>query len=70
MTTIDDDLLTPHDWLQLGQAASGCISGTLAEWPDLANALCKWYGTPLKPKTPATQLQMLCRHIVDLHEGI
>lgn len=35
------DTLNAHDWLQLEQAARGCVSGSLDEWPDLINAIVK-----------------------------
>lgn len=31
--------LTDHDWLQIEQAAAGCVSGTSDEWPDLRAAI-------------------------------
>jgi len=56
-------LLSEHDRLQIDQAARGCISGTLEEWPDLNNALrlCGYYRDP---ETCAIDLGELCRKIV------
>ena len=33
--------MTEQDVLQLDQAARGCVSGTLAEWPLLQEALAR-----------------------------
>ena len=56
-------MVSLHDWLQIEQAACGCISGTLREWPDLRRALVK-LGWSVKRGTPATELTALCRQIM------
>lgn len=48
--------------IQIGLAAMGCISGTLAEWPHLKTALrAKGYNLP--DTMPAIELVNLCRDI-------
>ena len=37
--TTDISKLSENDWLQIEQAASGCISGWTHEWPALVSAL-------------------------------
>ncbi len=36
--------LTEHDWIQIEQAARGCVSGTSVEWPHLMRAIQKISG--------------------------
>lgn len=52
-----------HDQLQIEQAAKGCISGTLAEWPDLDAALCK-RKLHLPKDTVARTLTEICLLII------
>lgn len=46
--------------LQIEQAAYGCISGTLEEWPALKEALSR-YQIQLPPQTSAWALSQICR---------
>ena len=48
-----------HMWLQIEQAAAGCVSGTLEEWPDLREALTRW-GIPLPENVRSIALQSIC----------
>lgn len=50
--------------LQIDPAARGCISGRLAEWPHLAEAL-RQHGYRLAPDTPARDLKTICREILN-----
>lgn len=50
-----------HD--QIHQAAIGCISGSLIEWPYLAEALMA-QGVPLPPGTTASTVQAVCKLIL------
>jgi hypothetical protein len=54
---IDGDLLR----LQVQMAASGAVSGTLAEWPLLAKAFRDLRGVDLPPTTPAPELAAAAR---------
>lgn len=49
--------------LQIEQAAQGCVSGTLKEWPALDAALSS-IGWKLKKSTPASYLRDLCQRIL------
>lgn len=55
------------DWLQVEQAAAGCVSGTLEEWPDLNRALCR-VGVALPLETPAGSLRVICRLLLSAGE--
>jgi hypothetical protein len=60
--------LTEHDWLQIEQASSGCISGTIGEWPHLYAALLKvGYNEPLA--TPAATIKVICNDILDMRDA-
>ena len=48
---------------QIAPAANGCISGTLAEWPYLAEALSA-QGIRLPTNTLASALQAICRLVL------
>ena len=48
-----------HELLQITEAARGCISGTLAEWPHLKHALRK-RGIKLPNTAAAPQLNVVC----------
>jgi hypothetical protein len=48
---------------QIAPAANGCVSGTLAEWPYLAEALTA-QGIKLPTNTFSTTLQAICRLIL------
>jgi hypothetical protein len=52
--------LTESDWLQIEQAAAGCISGTSDEWPALRIAIEKIAGHPLCDRKCAAWLQGFC----------
>lgn len=56
--------LTNHDLLQIEVASKGCISGTLAEWPHLKQALRK-LGYSLPDFTLAGELRDICKEILD-----
>jgi hypothetical protein len=60
--------LTPHDWLQIDQAARGCISGTSDEWPHLCNAIAKLTGRPLLFPEPSAWLRGFCSGILAVAE--
>lgn len=55
--------LSDHDWLQIEQAARGCVSGTSDEWPHLVKAIQKITGHQLTRKS-ATWLQGFCQGIL------
>lgn len=55
--------MTDHDWIQIEQAAKGCVSGTLDEWPHLKGALRRC-GVHLPKETTATALRIVCGQIV------
>ena len=52
--------LTSHDWLQIEQAAAGCVSGTSDDWPDLRVAIEKVTGDPFGRRRTAAWLQGFC----------
>ncbi len=52
--------ISDHNLLQIDQAAIGCISGTLNEWPELDHALKK-YNITLPHDTIAITLQRICQ---------
>jgi len=56
--------LTEHDWLQIEQAAAGCISGTSDEWPDLRRAIEKVTGKPFEQRQSASWLQGFCEGVL------
>lgn len=59
--------LTEHDWVQIEQAAGGCISGRLEEWPHLIVALRK-LGKFLDPETACNpRVRELCKLLVAKH---
>lgn len=47
------ELLDHHDWLQIEQAAAGCVSGISDEWPDLVKAIEKVRGRKLMRQSSA-----------------
>lgn len=49
--------------VQIEQAAKGCISGTLSEWPHLKSALRKC-GYDLHDSSSAKTVSLLCRKIL------
>lgn len=49
--------------IQIEQAAAGCISGTLAEWPHLKAALRK-RGCRIMDSEPAESLREVCKTIL------
>lgn len=58
-----------HDWLQIEQAACGCISGTLREWPDLARAFKKM-GMTVKRGTTAANLKKISLALLERRSRI
>lgn len=66
---IGPKLLTDHDWCQIEQAASGCISGTSDEWPDLVAAINKLRGQPLGLRKSADWLRGFCEALITLRSG-
>jgi len=57
--------LTEQDRLHFQMACSGCISGTLAEWPALNNAL-KMHGIELHHSTHAITLSQISRLLLEV----
>ena len=49
--------------LAIEQAAAGCVSGHLSEWPVLSKAL-EELGHGIPPDTDASRLRELCRSIM------
>jgi hypothetical protein len=64
MQTEPYSLLTESDWLQIEQAASGCISGTSDDWPALRHAVSLVLGHPLHHRKPAAWLQGFCEGVM------
>jgi len=56
--------LTDHDWLQIEQAARGCVSGTSDEWPDLVRAIEKIKDRKLMRQS-AAWLRGYCEALVE-----
>lgn len=54
--------------LQIEQAASGCISGYLNEWPVLHAALSH-EGLDLPDNTPSSTLKKICQMILELDKA-
>lgn len=50
--------------IQIEQAAIGCVSGTLAEWPLLDEALRECAGISLPKETDALSLKRICRGVL------
>jgi hypothetical protein len=50
--------------LQIEQAAIGCISGTLAEWPHLLSAL-RMHGKRVNKSTSALRAKELARQVCE-----
>lgn len=57
-------LLTEHDWLQIEQAASGCLGGTSDDWPHLRSAITKVTGKPFAYRKSAQWLQGFCEALI------
>jgi len=51
--------------VELECAAKGCVSGTLAEWPQLKEALKKVYESDIPLNTPAHVLKNLARQAME-----
>jgi hypothetical protein len=58
------DDLTEGDWLQIEQAANGCVSGDSDEWPALRAAIEKITGKPFALRKPASWLQGFCEGVM------
>ena len=56
--------LTDSDWLQIEQAAKGCIDGTSDDWPALRRAIEKITGKPFGMRRVASWLQGFCQGIM------
>lgn len=56
--------MTEHDWLQIEMAASGCISGTSDDWPDLRRAIEKLTGRTFGLRKSADWLQGYCEAVM------
>lgn len=56
--------LTDDDWLQIEQAAAGCVSGTSDEWPALRSAIEKITGKPFSNRKSAAWLQGFCEGVL------
>lgn len=50
--------------LQIEQAAIGCVSGTLAEWPHLLSAL-RFYGKSVSKTTHALYAKHLAQEVCE-----
>ena len=59
--------MTDRDQLQLDQAARGCISGTLAEWPLLQEALARC-GMNLPATARAREMQRASAECLDQND--
>jgi hypothetical protein len=59
----DINLNAEHYWLQIEQASRGCVSGTLAEWPHLYQALLA-EGVVLPKDTHHSELRRICLELV------
>jgi hypothetical protein len=56
--------ITESDWLQIEQAAQGCIDGTSDDWPALRAAIAKITGKPFKHRKTAAWLQGFCEGVL------
>jgi Ser/Thr protein kinase RdoA (MazF antagonist) len=61
---MNGDKLTDHDWLQIEQAAAGCIDGTSDQWPSLRAAIQKITGRPFGPRKMASWMQGFCEGVL------
>ena len=59
--------MTDRDQLQLDQAARGCVSGTLAEWPLLQAALARC-GMKMPTTARAREMQRASAECLDRSE--
>jgi hypothetical protein len=58
------DDMTDFDWLQIEQAAAGCVGGTSDEWPELRKAIAKITGKPFRHRKTASWLQGFCEGVL------
>ena len=56
--------LTENDWMQIEQAANGCIGGTSDEWPALRHAIAIITGKPFVHRKSAAWLQGFCQGVL------
>lgn len=56
--------LTDSDWLQIEQAAAGCVGGTSDEWPLLRHAIAKLTGKPFGMRKSSSWLQGFCEGVL------
>ena len=61
--------LTDHDWIQIEQAAAGCVSGTSDDWPDLVVAIEKVRGRKLNRKS-AAWLHGYCEGLLEFKDAM
>ena len=59
-----ESTMNEHDWLQIEQAASGCISGTSDDWPDLRNAIEKLTGKSFGLRKSADWMRGYCEAVM------
>lgn len=57
-----------HEMMQIEQAAQGCISGTLAEWPHLKHALRK-RGIRMLDTANAQEMRSVCQFYLSTKQG-
>ena len=60
--------LTENQWLQIEQAASGCIDGTSDEWPVLRHAISLITGKPFTYRKTASWMQGFCEAVVSMDQ--
>lgn len=56
--------LTKVEWLQVEQAAKGCVSGTSDEWPALVAVIEKIQGKPLESRKSSFWLRGFCEGVM------
>lgn len=56
--------LNENDWLQIEQAASGCIDGTSDDWPALRHAIALITGRTFVHRKSASWLQGFCEGVL------
>ncbi len=64
MATENGETMNDNDWLQIEQAAAGCIDGTSDDWPHLRRAIEKITGKPFGARKTASWLQGFCEGVM------